>query len=71
MQELSYITAVSELSQSPYYQAIVRKIQSLAPVVPPFNYAGTSNIEEIKFKLAQKSMHELVMSILSPKGKVE
>jgi hypothetical protein len=69
--ELSYKTAVAELQQSPYFKAIVLKVASLAPVIPSYDYMGASNIEEIKFKLAQRTMHELVMSILSPKGKVE
>lgn len=50
------------------YKVVVDKVKSLSPVVPVFNYSGESNIEEIKFKLAQKSMHDLVLSILVPKG---
>ena len=64
MKELHYKTAVAELGQSPYYQNILDKIASLNPVVPSYNYQGDSNIEEIKFKLAQRTMHELVMRVL-------
>ncbi len=69
--DLPYRVSVEELSDVPHYRNIVAKIASLSPVVPAFNYAGASNIEEIKFKLAQKAMHELVMSILNPKGKAD
>lgn len=68
---MPYRVSVHELSDVPHFRNIVAKIQSLAPVVPAFSYAGESNIEEIKFKLAQRSMHELVMSILNPKGKAD
>lgn len=71
MEQASFKVAVAELQQSPYYRAIVAEVARHVPVVPAFNYAGGSNIEEIKFKLAQRAMHELVMTILSPKGKVE
>ena len=64
MKELSYRTSVAEIGQSPYYQNIVNKIASVSPVVPAFDYKGGSNIEEIKFKLAQREMHNLVMQIL-------
>jgi hypothetical protein len=50
------------------YKVVVEKVRSLSPVVPVFDYKGASNIEEIKFKLAQRDMHALVMSILIPKG---
>ncbi len=71
MKEIPYRVSVEELSHVPHYRNIVAKIESLDPVVPAFNYAGVSNIEEIKFKLAQKSMLDLVLSILSPKGKAD
>ena len=64
MKELSYKTAVAEIGQSPYYQAIVLKVESLAPMVPAFDYKGESNIEEIKFKLAQLQMLELVLRVM-------
>lgn len=64
MKELSYRTAVAELGQSPYYQSIVNKVESLVPMVPAYNFKGASNIEEIKFKLAQRELHELVMRVL-------
>ena len=57
-----------DLWGSHQYKVVIDKVKSLAPVVPVFNYSGDSNIEEIKFKLAQKSMHDLVLSILIPKG---
>jgi hypothetical protein len=63
--ELTFQTALAEIGQSPYYQAIVRRVQECAPIVPAYHYAGDSNIEEIKFKLAQREMHALVMSILA------
>lgn len=71
MQEVPFKVAVAELSQSPYFRAIVHEIERRAPVIPAYDASGVSNIEEIKFKLAQRAMHELVMSILSPKGKAE
>lgn len=68
---MPYKVSVEELRDSPHFRNVVAKIESLSPIVPVFSYAGDSNIEEIKFKLAQKSMHELVMSILNPKGKAD
>lgn len=50
------------------YKVVVDKVRSLAPVVPAYDYKGNTNIEEIKAKLAQRDMHEMVMSILIPKG---
>lgn len=64
MKEISYRVSVAEIIQSPQYQNILTKVQSLSPVVPAFDFKGTSNIEEIKFKLAQREMHDLVMRIL-------
>lgn len=64
MKELHYKTAVSELSQSPYYQCVVNAIAKVAPLVPEFDYKGQTNIEEIKAKLAHRTMHDLVMKIL-------
>ena len=64
MKELHYRTAVSEISQSPYYRNIVDKIASLAPLVPVYDFKGESNIEEIKFRLAQRAMHDLIMQVL-------
>lgn len=68
MKAIPFRAAVMEIGQSPYYRAIVEKVESTRPVIPIFNYTGESNIEEIKYKLAQLQMHELVMSILNPKG---
>ena len=56
--------AVSELSQSGHYQMVIQKIESMVPVVPVFDYKNQSNFEEIKFKLAQKSMWELILTIM-------
>ena len=64
MKEISYKVSVAEMWQSPQYQNIVAKIASVAPVVPAYTYKGESNIEEIKFKLAQREMHTLVMQLL-------
>jgi hypothetical protein len=50
------------------YKVVVEKVKSLAPVVPVFDYKGASNIEEIKFKLAQRDMHDLILRILIPQG---
>ena len=60
--------AVQDLSQSGHYQMVIQKIESMEPVVPVFDYKNQSNIEEIKFKLAQKSMWELVLIILKGKS---
>jgi hypothetical protein len=62
--------AVNELSQSGHYHMVIQKIESMEPVVPVFDYKNqsNSNIEEIKFKLAQKSMWELVLTILKGKS---
>jgi predicted transcriptional regulator len=60
--------AVNELSQSGHYNMVIQKIESMEPVVPVFDYKNQSNFEEIKFKLAQKSMWELVLTILKGKS---
>lgn len=64
MSDMNYRVSVAEIQQSPYYRNIVDKVASLSPVVPPFDHKGQSNIETIKFKLAQREMHDLVMQIL-------
>ncbi len=64
MKELHYRSAVAEISQSPYYKNIVDKVASLAPLVPVFDCEGQSNIEKIKYELARRAMHDLVMRIL-------
>ncbi len=71
MKEVPFRASVEELSQSPHFKNVVAKIQSLAPVVPEYDYTGPTNIEMIKARLAERRMHELVMSILNPKGKAE
>ncbi len=68
MRSIPWQSSVAELAPTPQYRNVVEKIKSLAPVIPAFSYKGESNIEEIKFKLAQREMHDLVMSILQPKG---
>ena len=61
--------AVSELSQSSgHYKMVIQKIESMEPVVPVFDYRNQSNFEEIKFKLAQKSMWELILTIMKGKA---
>ena len=64
MKEISYKVSVAEIGQSPQYQNILAKVASLSPVVPSYDFKGSSNIEEIKFKLAQREMHDLVMRVL-------
>lgn len=55
-----------DLWQSPIYRRHIARIEALSPIVPVFDYKNQSNFEEIKFKLAQKQMFELIMSILRP-----
>ena len=69
MKEIPFQVSVENLSGSPDYRNIVSKIESVAPIVPAYDYKGETNIEEIKAKLAMRTMHDLVMSILNPKGK--
>lgn len=64
MKELNYKVAVAEIGHSPYYQAILQAVEKLAPLVPEFEHTGTSNIETIKYKLAQRGMHALIMRVL-------
>ncbi len=71
MKEIPVSISVHELSGDAHYRNIVEKIRQLAPIVPAFDYKGQTNIEEIKAKLAQRTMHDLVMSILNPKGKAD
>lgn len=71
MTDISYKAALTALNESGariYFQTIVSKIASLEPVVPRYNYSGESNIEEIKYKLAQKNFYDTVMQIINPKG---
>lgn len=65
MKEMPYRVSVEELRGNPHYANVVAKVASLSPVVPAYDYKGESNIEEIKFKLAQKAMLDLVLSILN------
>lgn len=71
MKEVSFRVAVAELADSAYFRAIVAEIESRAPIVPAYDYRGATNIEEIKAKLAMRTHHELVMSIINPKGKAD
>lgn len=59
---------VAELWQSHFYRQAVAKIEELRPTVPRFDYKGESNIEEIKFKLAQLELHQTIISILKPEA---
>jgi hypothetical protein len=52
------------MTESGHYKFVVEKIESLEPVVPVFDYKSQSNIEEIKFKLAQKEMWKLILTVL-------
>ena len=52
------------LLQTHEYKVVLQAVEKVSPVVPVFDYKGEGNIEEIKFKLAQKQMHDLVMKIL-------
>lgn len=54
------------LWQGAEYREVVAAVASLVPLIPRFDYKNQSNIEEIKFKLAQKEMHETVMRLLKP-----
>lgn len=64
MKELHYRAAVAEIGPSPYYQNILQAVEKLAPLVPSYSYKGESNIEEIKYKLAQREMHTLILKVL-------
>lgn len=59
---------VFELQLSHQYRVVMEFLADLRPRIPQFNYAGESNIEEIKFKLAQQQYHDFVMTILNPSG---
>lgn len=59
---------VEELWSSAHYRKVVDEIAKLRPVVPEFNHAGESNIETIKFKLAQQQYHDLIIRIIKPEG---
>lgn len=52
------------MSESGHYKMVIEKIESMKPVVPSFDYGGNSNIEEIKFKLAQEKMWQSILTIL-------
>jgi hypothetical protein len=68
---MPFRASVEELLHSPHYQNVLAKIKSLAPIVPEYDYKGPTNIEEIKARLAERRMHDLVMAILNPKGKAD
>ena len=53
-----------DLMQMHEYKVVLQEVEKLSPVVPVFDYKGQGNFEEIKFKLAQKQLHELVVKIL-------
>ena len=66
---IPFQVSVEELWASPHYQNILAKVKALEPLVPAFDFEGPSNMEKIKARLAMRAHHELIMSILSPKGK--
>lgn len=63
------VKEVHELQLSHQYKVLVEFLKSRRPTVPAFDYAGPSNVEEIKFKLAQQQHHDLLMSIINPGDK--
>lgn len=57
---------LAELWQSAYYRDRIALIEKLRPLIPSFQYKGESNIEEIKFKLAQQQMFDAIIALLKP-----
>lgn len=47
------------------YRAIVDLIEQSKPIIPPYDYK-TNNVEEMKVKSAQASLHEFIMRIIKP-----
>lgn len=56
---------VHELMLSHQYKVLQEFLGTLRPIVPAYDYKGDSNIEEIKFKLAQQQHHDLLMKIIN------
>ena len=61
-------TALLESGMAIYYKTVVSKVQSLSPIIPSYDYSWESNIEEIKYKLAQRQLFTAIMNILNPKA---
>lgn len=58
---------LDELWGSAHYREVVAKVEKLKPIVPKFDHeAGGTNIETIKFRLAQLEMYEAVIRMLKP-----
>lgn len=57
---------VIDLWNSAHYRDVVAEIEATRPLVPNYD-PQENNIEEIKFRSAQKQLHDLVMAILKPK----
>jgi len=58
--------AVNDLSGNFSFGVVVAQIEKLAPLVPDYK-PDENNVEEMKFRSAQKQLHDLVMAILKPK----
>lgn len=59
---------IADLLMSHQYKVVMAFLESMRPVVPKFNHAGESNIETVKFMLAQQQHHDAIMAYLNPKG---
>lgn len=59
-------TMILDSGMSIYYKAVVAKVNSLKPIIPTYDFSGKSNIEEIKYKLAQDNLFNLIMQVLNP-----
>jgi len=59
---------IEELWSSAHYRAVVEDMASHRPIVPQFDYKNQTNLEEIKFKLAQQQYHDFVMTFFKPEG---
>lgn len=56
-----------ELKGNHHFRVVLGAIESIRPLVPDYD-PTTNNVEEIKFRSAQKQLHDLVMAILRPQG---
>lgn len=59
------VKEIHELQMSHQYKVLAAYLQSLRPLVPQFDHAGQSNIETVKFMLAQQQHHDLIMKIIN------
>jgi hypothetical protein len=50
------------------YREIVSLIEEARPGIPAYNFRD-SNIEEMKYRSAQRELHDLIMKILKPTEK--